>query len=500
MRRLLFKVLVTLLAALMGVGLILYQQKEVREGFEMAQRLDARLQALHSEVIALQSSLLEANYFLYYNNDVIYQRIEKIKKQIADLLAAPHIRGKFHPETYRLLAELQRDFAEMTRHVDEFLTLNASIKNSSIYLPTLALKAYRIFDMQKPKEREIILTLSRINASLFLAKNALDESFIPELESYEKRLAKLAPYADTKAKKRLVATTMNHLKLFVDLFPRFHLQLENVLRPTVKEDVERAMKRFGEESAKEMSKVTRIGELLLLFYLATLAVVLYFVFHSEREYLRLKKTQKELEKSLHTDPLTGLENRQAYVESLQRLEKPALVLVNIDRFKHINEFYGSEVGDHLLQAVASTLRRIVAEEEPEAEVFRMGGDDFGILFECDERDRLEELVKKVLRRFDEETFIVDNLAIDISVSIGASMGRKLFETADMALKSVKSSRRRRYAIYDPSLDVSETIAGNIHALRQLKKAIAEDAVVPWFQPIVDIAGGEVREYEALARL
>jgi EAL domain-containing protein (putative c-di-GMP-specific phosphodiesterase class I) len=80
------------------------------------------------------------------------------------------------------------------------------------------------------------------------------------------------------------------------------------------------------------------------------------------------------------------------------------------------------------------------------------------------------------------------------------MAGKLFETADMALKTVKSSKRKRYAIYDPSLDVSETIASNIYALKQLKMAIVRNAVIPYFQPIIDLESGEALKYEALARL
>jgi len=499
MARLLFKVFAALMAALLGVGLVLYQQNRLREGFETSERIAGELQTLHADTIALQHTVLEANYFLYFNNDVIYRRIARIQKELDALLEDPHLANRYHPRTYRKLVQIREEFKKVRGWIDDFLTLNASLKNSSIYLPTLALKAYDLFDINDPKERRIILTLSRINAGLFLAKNALDDTFLGELSRGERELESLADAADTPQKRALLQTSVRHLQLFVELFPRFRTLLEKILDAKLTGRIDATMETFSRESTRELDAVNRLGEIMLALYLLTIGVVLYFVFHSEREYYRLRRTQAELKRSLLTDPLTGLGNRQAYLERLKSVRDPALVLVNIDRFKHINEFYGSDVGDRLLQAVAKLLEKAVPIER-EAEIFRMGGDDFGILLPCRNAERLKKLIERILRAFDEETFLVDNLAVDISVSIGASMGEKLFETADMALKSVKNSRRSRYALYSPSLDVSETIAGNIHALRQLKTAIAHDAVIPYFQPIVEIATGRIEKYEALARL
>ncbi len=499
MKRLLFKVVVALLAALLGVGLMLYQQNQMKEGFEIPQRVNRDLQTLHAEIIALQHTVLEANYFLYFNNDLIYERINGIRSQIDGLLKYPHLTNKYHRKSYQALLRLKRHFSELAETINTFLTLNASLKNSSIYLPTLALKAYDLFDINDPGERRIILTLSKINASLFLTKNALDESFIKELTLYKNDLTGMMGEADSKPKKRLLETSIRHLDLFIQLFPKFHRQLRVILDPSIQRDLHNIMNLFSRESSAELQKINQLGVILLILYLVTIGIVLYFVFHSEKEFIRLKRTQEQLQRSLITDHLTGLGNREAYVQQYERMKNPALILVNIDRFKHINEFYGSTVGDHLLQAVAQLLEETMPRRS-DAHLYRLGGDDFGILFECDDPQNLKYVIVDILDRFDEETFTIDNLAIDISISIGASTAGKLFETADMALKTVKSSRRKRYAIYDPSLDVSETIASNIHALRQLKTAISQDAVIPFFQPIIDLRSGKTLKYEALARL
>lgn len=499
MRRLLLKVFVALLAAALGVGLMLYQQNRLKEGFERVEHVNTELQTLHANLIDLQRTILEANYFVYYNNDLFYEKIDEIRGQIDALLKTPHFKNRYHKSTYRSLLRLKRRFDTLVETINNFLTLNASLKNSSIYLPTLALKAYNLFDINDPNERRIILTLSRVNASLFLAKNAMDESLVRELARYKSELESMMKRIEEGPKKALLKVSILHLGLFVDLFPKFSKAFDRIRDQAIQKEIQRTMEIFSRESSAELEEINRIGEVLLALYLITIGIVLYFVFHAEKEYIRLKKTQERLQRSLITDYLTGLGNREAYMQHLREMRHPALILINIDRFKHINEFYGSTVGDHLLQAVAQLLEEVVPKDIG-ARLYRLGGDDFGVLLECEDPAFLGEIIERILRRFDEETFDIDALSIDISVSIGASMAGKLFETADMALKSVKSSKRRRYAIYDPSLDVSETIANNIYALRQLKTAIARDAVIPYFQPIIDIESGETLKYEALARL
>jgi len=131
MKRLLFKVVVALLAALLGVGLMLYQQNQMKEGFEIPQRVNRDLQTLHAEIIALQHTVLEANYFLYFNNDLIYERINGIRSQIDGLLKYPHLTNKYHRKSYQALLRLKRHFSELAETINTFLTLNASLKNSS---------------------------------------------------------------------------------------------------------------------------------------------------------------------------------------------------------------------------------------------------------------------------------------------------------------------------------------------------------------------------------
>ncbi|WP_353661699.1 EAL domain-containing protein [Hydrogenimonas sp. SS33] len=495
------KVVAALVAAALGIGLLLFQQKELSHRFRAIQRINATLDNLYAETIALQESVLAANYYLYYDYDPVYKTMKKVQEEIGTLLEDPHLqKNPRHAVSVTELKKLKRRFDNLSATVNRFLTLNSAIKNSAIYLPTLSLKAYENFDLNDPSERRAVMLLSRLNASLFLAKNALDESFLKSLRAGEKGLEEMARQIKVPSKRRILTTSVHHLDIFIRLFPRFHRALSEILDPVTKKEIIQIRRRFGRESSRELNEVNRWSQGLLVLYLLSLGVVLYFVYLAEREAAMLRRAQEELLTMYRTDPLTGLGNREAYRLAKRQMRHPVLLLINIDGFNHINEFYGTDVGDKLLVAIARRLQEAVP---PKAgfRCFRMGGDEFGLLFEYESDSATREMAEAIIRAMERERFEIDGFKIDVAVSIGASSDAgRLFETADMALKAVKKAARLRYALFDPSFNISYKIAANLEALQQLKEAFARDAVVPFFQPIVNLATGEVYKYEALARL
>ncbi len=499
MRWLLLKSVAAILAAVIGVALILYQQNSLQSSFGSIQRVGDSFKILQAEMIELQRVVLQASFFPYFDNDQILDRIKKLQKRIENLTKDRYLKKDLYIDTKKDLYIIQKSFSDMTETIYEFSTLNSSLKNSSVYLPTLELKAFEVFDTSSPEENRAIILLSKINATLFLAKNALDDSFLQDVERYRSELAALKGEFADREKLRLLQASIGHLDLFLKIFPKFRSDLNSILDRKYKEMIENAIKDFSRESKRELDRINTLGELFLALYLISILVVIYFIFRSQRENIELKKAQERLRHALVTDQLTGLENRKAYEAQKREMKHPALILVNIDRFKHINEFYGSKVGDIVLQQSAQILKEVVP-ESLHAHLYRLGGDDFGILYEFKSRERTESVIKEILKHFHEKVLDVEGIFIDISISVGASYADKLLETADMALKHTKASKRHRYTIYDPSIDISEQISRNIRALKQLKRAISQKDIVPYFQPIVELEGGSVVKYEALARM
>jgi diguanylate cyclase (GGDEF)-like protein len=227
---------------------------------------------------------------------------------------------------------------------------------------------------------------------------------------------------------------------------------------------------------------------------------------------RIGELEAERARVLHigrTDALTGLMNRGAFLNGLTEKLAAAsrfgatvgLYVIDLDRFKDINDTLGHEAGDMLLQAVAA---RLVSVARTNDIVARLGGDEFAIIAEM-KTDGAEAapLAKRVLQALLESVTIMGR-----SVSPGASIGVALFPNhaadagdlqryADLALYKAKADGRSRYKVFDADLKAEGEQRRILE--RDLRRAVEADEIVPWFQPVVDAASGRVTGVEVLAR-
>ncbi|HLO64675.1 MAG TPA: EAL domain-containing protein, partial [Azonexus sp.] len=181
----------------------------------------------------------------------------------------------------------------------------------------------------------------------------------------------------------------------------------------------------------------------------------------------------------------------------------ALLFVDLDRFKPINDIYGHHTGDRVLQEVA---RRLVACTRHEDLVGRLGGDEFVILLPHLDVDRLRAAtVAQHVLQVISQPFLIDALEISLSPSIGISFYPEhsvdvggLIHAADLAMYQVKQSGRSSYQFYSPELDRQ---ADEIYSLEtRLKDALRHHRLALHYQPVVDIADGRLIGVEALVRL
>ncbi len=211
------------------------------------------------------------------------------------------------------------------------------------------------------------------------------------------------------------------------------------------------------------------------------------------------------------DMLTGLLNRfainQAFPQALAEAEdKPgealAVVIVDLDRFKEINDTLGHAVGDGV---IVETARRLTALAGPDWRVARMGGDEFMIIargrgFRSEDVEAIGERIVAALSR----PFEIDRLAVPGSASVGVAVypehGREMAELmkyADFALYEAKRGGRGRCRLFDASM--RDRLAEERLLESELEQAIRENQFEVWYQPIQNIETGAVRGYEALVR-
>jgi diguanylate cyclase (GGDEF)-like protein/PAS domain S-box-containing protein len=220
-----------------------------------------------------------------------------------------------------------------------------------------------------------------------------------------------------------------------------------------------------------------------------------------------KQAAEELERQALHDSLTGLPNRTLFhargrhaIELARRESSQlAVAIIDLDRFKEINDTLGHQSGDHVLDKLGGRLRRCLRESDT---VARLGGDEFGLLFPCSSRSVAVEVVEKILRGV-AEAFTVDGVPLQIEASAGVALFPEhgtdvdlLLQRADVAMYVAKESGSP-FAIYDPSEDTYEP--GRLALAAELRQALDRRELVVYYQPQVDVRSGKVTGAEALVR-
>jgi diguanylate cyclase (GGDEF)-like protein/PAS domain S-box-containing protein len=220
--------------------------------------------------------------------------------------------------------------------------------------------------------------------------------------------------------------------------------------------------------------------------------------------------QRVREAALH-DSLTGLPNRALLFEygnhliaaARRKHSRGALLFIDLDRFKPINDIYGHEIGDRVLEEVG---RRLVGCTRQEDVVGRLGGDEFVIILPHVDASRYPAgVVALHVVESISQPFRINSLELSISPSIGISYYPEhatdmssLIHTADLAMYRAKQSGRANYQFYTPELDRQAEAAYALEA--RLKEALRHGGLVLHYQPVVDIKSGKLIGAEALVRL
>ncbi|QPF92102.1 EAL domain-containing protein [Bradyrhizobium commune] len=212
----------------------------------------------------------------------------------------------------------------------------------------------------------------------------------------------------------------------------------------------------------------------------------------------------------HHDQLTGLVNRARFAERLDEAAKRCVrhgthftvLLLDLDRFKNVNDTLGHPAGDELLIQVAKRLTSSLRDTDVLA---RLGGDEFAIIQES-ERDQREGAMGLALRIIDiiAEPFDLNGNQANIGTSIGIAFApecgldaQTLLKNADLALYEAKSEGRNDYRLFKP--EMAESSDGQKVLERELREAIEKDEFELFYQPVVDAKNGSICGAEALVR-
>ena len=199
------------------------------------------------------------------------------------------------------------------------------------------------------------------------------------------------------------------------------------------------------------------------------------------------------------DALSGLKNRTALLNDLENQNGDVtLVLLNIDRFSNINDYFGYEIGDQLLRSFANRLSETVEHDY----LYRISGDEFAII--CIDRtfdDALRDHVLDHLNKLENYKYTVAGYEHTLNVTCGVANAiySDVYNLAHMALKEAKE-QHSKIIFFNDNTALSEKNRNNIWMITKIKSAIEEDRIVPYFQGIVENTTRKIMKYEALIRL
>ncbi len=211
--------------------------------------------------------------------------------------------------------------------------------------------------------------------------------------------------------------------------------------------------------------------------------------------------------SMMRDPLTGLANRQLFAERVtatlaaEAAAGCAIVLIDLDRFKSVNDTLGHPIGDSLLRLVAERLRTMMRADDL---ISRLGGDEFAVLLRLQsDRDSIEAMASRVVDLLG-RPYLIDGHLVNIGASVGVALGGvdgsgydTLLKNADLALYHAKASGRGTFSFFDLAMDA------RAHARRtlelDLRRAIALGEFTLHYQPQIELSSSRLEGFEALIR-
>ena len=223
---------------------------------------------------------------------------------------------------------------------------------------------------------------------------------------------------------------------------------------------------------------------------------------------RVEDKNEALRKLATHDNLTGLPNRLYLVDLIERdqknTEQPlvgALLLINIDKFKEVNETLGHRNGDKLLVVFSHRLNQVLA---PEQQLIRSNGDEFLIWAPHYDEIQATELVGTLTATLN-EPFLIDQLPIHLSITTGVALApihdndiESLIIQTDIALNEARK-HRSEWSIFDPSKQLEQDGQQTLRYRSELADALREQQFNLYYQPKVDLNTGQILSAEALAR-
>lgn len=215
--------------------------------------------------------------------------------------------------------------------------------------------------------------------------------------------------------------------------------------------------------------------------------------------LEVQKRNEEITHTLHFDDLTKLGSRYSFFKEIKKLITPVILLIDLDKFKIINEVYGTNIGSKVLKKFSEHL--VKALEDESYELYRLSADEFAILDSSIyiDTDKYEELIGLLFEKLNHVKLEIAEHIITVDITIGLStVSENSYESAKIALDYAKK-HKKPFTMYSSAIDYRKESSLTLKCRDDIVSAIDDKRVVAVYQPIVD-RDGKIVKYETLMRL
>jgi len=480
------KILIVLFTSLIVIFKLNQFSQQSKDFFIQKNKIIKELDQIKHSELQLNYVVSASGLYLYKNNDSIIKAIKNLQNDINHLLQNNYFKTEYYP-IYKDIQTYNTFITNKINTVYEFQSYNSAIKNSTMYL-ALLLQQFSLEKTHKPPiyKKKLIQTISTV----FLTKNSMDKELIHNIDIHYFSTVDLHNEALNRLNKMFTA----HLKIFQKYYPNYNTLLHKILNKKTEHILNQADNNIYKLSVQKLENIKYTLYFLIGFILLFTLIVIALIIKSEKENGALNLLTNKLQENIRVDNLTQLYNRFKYDEDVQHNTYYGFYLINIDKFKYINDYYGTKTGDKVLQKVARILQDIVLESSHNF-LYRLGADDFGILVK-----NSSNIQNTILEYFEKNDINVGEFQFKISVSIAYTQEKPYFEHANITLKKIKSSSRIKYLQYSKEIDNKQQILQNIEKTKILYNALKHEKVVPFFQGIVDVKTQQITKYEVLSRV
>jgi diguanylate cyclase (GGDEF)-like protein/PAS domain S-box-containing protein len=222
-----------------------------------------------------------------------------------------------------------------------------------------------------------------------------------------------------------------------------------------------------------------------------------------------KELERRLEHLIDHDFLTGLVNRRRFEQALAQETKSAaryggrgaVILIDLDHFKEVNDRFGHKSGDDLLKTVAAALKERIRTTDMLAS---LGGDEFGIILPQADENQAQVVAEEVVKTLRRHAAMQNETLIPVTASVGVALFEgddiETLACADLAMYEAKEAGRNSFALYTPQAGAPRRASSRLMEVQRIRDALDHDRLVLYCQPILNLQDNQVSQYELLVRL